>query len=132
MWDKAIGRGREISVGDPVAFWAIDETGYFVGELDGKIISCVGCLKYSDEFAFVMMYMVDEEYRGKGYGLKTFNVAIQSLPSGCNIGLVSPPDLEAMYKKSGFKVHWRLHMKTFNITQLASIECPPPNDFIIQ
>ena len=134
MWDTAIQLGWEISYGEPEAFWAMDETGFFVGELDGKIISCVGCLKYNDTLAHVTMYIVDEQHRGKGYGLKTFNAAIQSLPSGCNVGLVTFDDrkFETMYQKSGFKVHWRLHYKTFNIAQLASIECPHPNDFIIQ
>ena len=132
MWDKAVELGWELAYGDPEALWAVDETGYFVGELDGEIISCVGCLKYSNTFAFVAMYMVDEQYRGQGYGLKTFNVAIRSIPRGCNIGLVTFPDLEAMYQKSGFKVHWKLYYTTFRIAQLASIECPPRNDFNIK
>ena len=132
MWDTAIELGWEIAYGDPEASWAIDETGFFVGELDGKIISSAACLKYSDTFVLGAMYMVDKEYKGKGYGLKTYHVAVQSIPSGCCMGFTTWPDLEAMYQRSGFKVHWRLHYKTFNIAQLASIECPPPNDFIIQ
>ena len=131
MWDKAIELGWEISYGDPEAYWAADESGYFVGELDGKIISCVGCLKYTDAFAYVGIYIVDELYRGKGYGLKTFNVVMQSLPGVC-VGIMNFPEHEAMYQKSGFKQRWRLHCKSFNITEVASIVCAPPKDFIIQ
>ena len=131
MWDRAIDLGREITYGDPESFWAIDETGYFVGELDGKIISCIACLKYSDTLAQITMYMVDEEYRGKGYGLKTFNAAMQSIPSGCNVGLMASPDHEAMYQRSGFKQYWRVRYMTFNISKVASIECTQPNNVII-
>ena len=131
MWDRAIKLGWEITYGDPEAFWAVGETGYFVGELNGTIISCVGLLKYSDSFAYVSMYIVDEEYRGKGYGLKTFNAAMQSIPSGCNVGLTAPPDHEAIYQRSGFKQYWRVLEKLFNISELASIECTQPNNVII-
>ncbi len=77
------------------------------------------------------MYIVDEEYRGKGYGLKTFNAAMQSIPSGCNVGLMASPDHEAMYQRSGFKQYWRVRYMTFNISKVASIECTQPNNVII-
>ncbi len=90
------------SMDDPELLYNTDKTGFFIGWLDGKPISCIGMAKYGDEFAFLGIYIVLKEYRGKGYGLPLFKKAMESVPSSCNIGLDSGPHLEAMYRKWGF------------------------------
>ena len=41
---------------DDVNFFAADETGFFAGELDGKVISCISVVKYSDVYAYTWLY----------------------------------------------------------------------------
>lgn len=40
-----------------------------MGEVNGKFIGSVIIMKYGDDYGFVGMYIVNKEYRGKGYGL---------------------------------------------------------------
>ena len=50
---------RKIEVGwrpgalDQESYFAVDETGFFAGELDGKVVSCISVVKYSTEYAFI-------------------------------------------------------------------------------
>ena len=91
---------------DAECFLAIDPshpTANFVGELNGKPIGSVRITKYSDSFAFVGAYLVDKEYRGKGYGIKIFNAAVSSVKPSCSIGLFSLLHLQKMYERSGFR-----------------------------
>jgi len=54
------------------------------------------------------MYIVDTNYRGKGYGLKLFNHALEYL-KGRNIGLDAVVEQQANYLKSGFQKHFASH-----------------------
>ena len=69
----AVFAQREVELGwkpgtlDHLSAFAADESEFFAGELDGKVISCLSVVKYSDEYAFVGQYIVDKPYRGQGY-----------------------------------------------------------------
>ena len=91
---------------DHESFFAADKTGFFVGELDGQAISSISVVKYTENFAFVGHYHVNEPYRGRGYGLRTWKAGMASLKEGCNIGLESFADKEYFYEKLGFKRGW--------------------------
>ena len=88
---------------DHVSFFAADETGFFVGELNGEPISCVSVVKYTENFAFLGHYIVDEPYRGCGYGLLTVKAAMASISHGCN---TARDTTEEMYKRIGFQPTW--------------------------
>ena len=93
---------------DHVCFFATDEAGFFVGELEEEPISCVSVVRHTDKEAFVGQYLVYKPYRGTGYGLKMWKRALSmaSLPPNCNIGLDSLINIEHMYEKSGFRRAW--------------------------
>ena len=91
---------------DHESFFAADETGFYVGELDGQAISSVSVVKYSDNYAFVGQYLVNEGYRGRGYGLKTWKTAMASLHDDYNVGLETYAEKEYFYEKTGFKHGW--------------------------
>ena len=87
LTSKAAAMGRKPGALDHVSYFAADNTGFYVGELNGTVICCLSAVKYSDEYAFLGHYMVDEPYRGKGYGTSILNAAITSLPEGCNFAV---------------------------------------------
>ena len=91
---------------DAECFLACDPTAAFVGELNGKPIATVRISKYGDSFAFIGAYLVDKEYRGKGYGLKIFNAAVSSVKPTSNIGLYAFLHLEKMYERGGFRSYF--------------------------
>ena len=68
--ERAAAEGWRPGALDHVSYFEADPTGFFVGELNGKPISCISALKYSSNFAFVGNYIVDKQYRGREYGLQ--------------------------------------------------------------
>ena len=86
---------------DGDCFYNADPDGYFVGVVDGKIVSMISAIKYGTNYGFIGFYIVDETCRGKGYGILTWNAAIHYL-QGRLIGLDGVPEQVHNYKKSGF------------------------------
>ena len=91
---------------DHTSYFAADNTGFFVGDLDGQPISCLSVVKHNDTYAFIGNYWVREDYRGHGYGLRTWKIAMDSVNDECNVGLNTFEKNEALYKKSGFQRAW--------------------------
>ena len=107
--------GWEAGTLDHVNYFAADEKGFYAGELDGKFISCLSVVKYSEEYAFIGQYAVDEPYRGMGYGLATWKFALSSVHFDCNCALDSAKEMVNVYERVGFKPKWA-------VTQV-NIEC---------
>ena len=91
---------------DHVSYYAADKTGFFVGELDGETIGCTSVVKYTSSFAFIGQYIVDEPYRGKGFGIRMWNAALASINDSYNISGDSTLEKVDMYGKLGVKLHW--------------------------
>ena len=125
MLKTAAGLGWRPGREDQEAFWAADNTGFFIGELNGEVISCVSFVKYSSSFAFVGLYIVDEPYRekGLGYGMKTFQAGMASLPEGCNVALDGLVHKESVYERSGFKIAWVTTRRLVSVSTVVSTFC---------
>ncbi len=54
---------------DAETFFTADPGGFFIGELDGQAIATVSAVRYDDSFGFLGCYIVQEAFRGHGYGL---------------------------------------------------------------
>src|SRR3979409_861909 len=94
------GGGNPGRVGHP-CFAAADPEGFFIGELDGAPAATVSCVNYDARFAFLGFYIVREDVRGRGYGLRIWNAAIAH--AGVRvIGLDGVAAQQENYKKSGF------------------------------
>jgi ribosomal protein S18 acetylase RimI-like enzyme len=104
--DWAAKEGWNPGLYDKKAFYSQDKKGYFVGTIDGKIISCISAVSYNKDFGFLGFYIVKPKYRGKGYGIKIWDKAMQHLPTQ-NIGLDGVVTQQENYKKSGFKLYYR-------------------------
>ncbi len=70
---------------DAETFIAADPAGFLVGELDGQPVACVSGVRYDDSFGFIGCYLVQESYRGQGYGLAIHEAARAHL-AGCTQG----------------------------------------------
>ncbi len=106
---------------DAEAFYQTDPTGFYVGLLNDKPIACISIVKYNDSFAFLGFYIVQEAFRGKGYGLKLWNTAITHVQNQ-NIGLDGVVDQQHNYKKSNFKFAYnnvRYEGRTQKFTNLS-------------
>ena len=86
--------------------YALDPTGFYVGVLNGEIISLINCIKYPGHSAFISTFLVKEEYRGKGYGRQTWDTAWKSLNKSISLGLDAVTDMVPKYETLGFRSFW--------------------------
>jgi hypothetical protein len=91
---------------DGECFHAADPAGFLLGERAGTPISSISVVTYPENFAFVGFYIVQPEFRGRGYGLKTWRAGMRRL-AGFTTGLDGVVGQQRNYTKSGFILAWR-------------------------
>lgn len=89
--------------------YSADPSGFFVGELNGEVITHINAVKYPAHSAFIGTFIVGKEHRGKGYGRQTWDVAWKSLDKDYIIGLVAVTYMVPRYKKLGFHAVWNTY-----------------------
>src|SRR4051794_19080751 len=87
---------------DGACFAAADPEGFLIGELDGAPAATVSCVNYGASFAFLGFYIVREDLRGRGYGLRIRNAAIAHAGPRV-IGLDGVVAQQQNYRRSGFE-----------------------------
>lgn len=87
---------------DAEKFFAADNNGFFVGELDNTPIACISAVKHGD-YGVIGFYVVKKELRGQGFGTKLWQHAMDYL-GDINAGLDGVFEQVENYKKSGFKI----------------------------
>jgi hypothetical protein len=98
-WSEA--EGWNPGLHDGPCFFATDPGGFFIGELDGRPVSCISCVAYDDSFGFVGQYIVKPEFRGQGYGVRTWLAGMAHLRTR-NVGLDAVLAQQSNYERSGF------------------------------
>jgi GNAT superfamily N-acetyltransferase len=87
---------------DSLAFAAADPAGFLVGRLDGEPIASISGVRYGAGFAFLGLYIVRPEERGKGYGIQMWRALMEQLADR-NVALDGVSDQQPNYRKSGFR-----------------------------
>ena len=90
---------------------------FFIGELNGERISCIGMVRHGNSLAFVGFFVVVEQFRGKGYGLKTWKAAFADISEECEVQLVAVLDMQDRYEKIGFQPGWIVTRFKFSATR---------------
>jgi ribosomal protein S18 acetylase RimI-like enzyme len=104
--DWAAAEGWNPGLNDAKCFYAADPNGFFVGELNGKLVGCISAVAYDDTYGFLGIYIVAPEFRGQGFGLKLWHAATAYM-NGRNMGLDGVLAQQANYQKSGFTLAYR-------------------------
>ena len=102
-----------------MSYFAADNNGFFVGELDREPISCVSVIKYASNFAFLGSFIVDKTHRGKGYGLQTGKVALASLSESCNMGSNAVVESVPQYRRFGLEPYWEQQRFQFVASEVS-------------
>jgi len=106
----------------------INPEGYFVGVLDGKIIGCIAAVHYERKYGYRSQFMVEPEYRGRGYGLALWKHALNYLNEGVGvdcIGLDAVLEREKDYQKWGFRSYYRITGYTYEVNRKFRKTYPP-------
>ena len=106
---------------DAECFMACDPTAGFVGEFNGKPIGCITVAKYGDRFAFGGCYFVNKESRGREYGKRIYDAAMESAKHFPSIGGISDLPQEEMHNRNGFRSQFYGAFFVFNIP--ATMAC---------
>ena len=99
----AAAEGWNPGLADAACFATVDPHGFLVGELDGAPAATISCVNYDSSFSFLGFYIVREDVRGHGYGVRMWNAAIAHAGSRV-IGLDGVIAQQANYARSGFKL----------------------------
>ena len=92
---------------DAGCFYDADPEGYFIGTLNRTPVGCISAAAYGNMFGFIGFYIVKPEFRGKGYGIQLWNIAIDRLKKVDCIGLDGVVDQQKNYAKAGFKLAYQ-------------------------
>ena len=129
MCERVAAGGWRPGALDHISFFAADETGFFVGELNGKPISCMSVVKHAENFAFLGNYIVDEPYRGSGYGLLTWKAAMASINEDYNTAGDAVEEKVPIYQRVGLQPKWCVQRFDLVASQaafsLSGIPSPP-------
>ena len=120
--------GSILTQGDRKNYYNIDPTGYFVGKLYGETISNICILKQNAKYAYIGQCVVEKSYRGKGYGGKRFEHALNGVDSSYNIALDAVLKLVPCYEKHGFQRAWVSHRYMNGGGSIMSMEDEPTQD----
>ena len=89
-------------VGDLRIYQNTDNQGLWVGWVNDKPIGCIAGVRYNENYGFIGLFLVIEEYRGRGFGLQLWKKALAHLSDLPCIGLEAAPERIADYSKWGF------------------------------
>src|SRR3954451_17619086 len=81
---------------------AADREGFLIGELEGAPAATISCVNYGASFAFLGFYIVRQDLRGRGYGLRVWNAAMAHAGPRV-IGLDGVLAQQQNYRRSGFE-----------------------------
>jgi GNAT superfamily N-acetyltransferase len=117
-WAAAEGWNPGLCDAEP--FWAADPEGYFLGLLSGSPVAALSAVRYAacasarfghdgpaPAFAFIGLYLVLPEHRGRGFGLRLWNDVLAGLEQVPVIGLDGVLAQQDNYRKSGFALAQR-------------------------
>ncbi|BAB77094.1 GNAT family N-acetyltransferase (plasmid) [Anabaena sp. FACHB-709] len=105
--DWAAIEGWNPGIYDAECFYQADQCGFFVGELNNELVASISAVAYSQHFAVIGFYIVKEQFRGRGFGMKMWRTAMAYLGSERNISLDGVIAQQENYKKSGFQIAYR-------------------------
>lgn len=102
----AAEEGWNTGLADAECFWSTDPAGFYVGMLDDEPVTTISAVHYGRRFSFIGFYICRPAYRGRGYGLRTWQHAFAQNKAD-TIGLDGVVEQQANYARSGFTLAHR-------------------------
>jgi GNAT superfamily N-acetyltransferase len=124
--DLAAQEGWNPGLFDAGVFYATDPAGFLIGYSGERPVGCISAISYPGNFGFMGFFIVIPEFRGKGFGARLWNRAIERLNSH-NIGLDSVFDQQDNYRKSGFRpaysnIRFEYHNRLTDVPDVSVVQ----------
>jgi ribosomal protein S18 acetylase RimI-like enzyme len=104
--DWAAAEGWNPGLADADCFLEADEGGFLGLFLAERMVASISVVAYDSTFAFLGLYIVASEFRGRGLGFKLWQAGIARLGER-RIGLDGVVAQQDNYARSGFRLAWR-------------------------
>ena len=104
--EGAANEGWNPGLHDAATFPVADPEGFFVGTVAGEPVASISVVKYEPGFAFLGLYIVRPERRGRALGCALWKHGMATA-AGRQVGLDGVVAQQANYRKSGFELAWR-------------------------
>jgi hypothetical protein len=101
--DWAAAEGWNPGLNDADCFYSADPKGFFIGLLNDEPVGCISAVAYGETFGFLGLYIVRQNFRGRGLGIGLWHEGMNYL-LGRNVGLDGVIEQQENYKKSGFQL----------------------------
>ncbi len=97
----AAQEGWNPGLNDADSFYAADPDGFFMAEVSGKPVGCISAVAYDDCYGFMGFYIVRQELRDHGIGMKLWQAAMDYMGPR-TIGADGVVSMLDKYAMSGF------------------------------
>lgn len=121
---------------DADVFWQTDPDGFYGCKVNEELIAGGAIISYDGMFGFMGLFIVHEQYRGKGIGNKLWhkrkNMLIGRLKENATIGMDGILAMQPYYQKGGFAISFRDERYEFNgrnYSYLKNVSTIKPDDF---
>lgn len=98
--------GWNPGLADAPAFLAADPGGFLIGEIGGEPVAAISVVRHAPGLAFLGLYIVRPEWRGKGHGLQIWQAGLARVGS-ITVGLDGVVAQQEAYRRSGFVLSHR-------------------------
>ena len=92
-------------IGDISIYRNTDQQGIWLGWNGSTPVGCIAGVKYNQSYGFIGLYIVQSDFRGRGYGHQLWDVALDHLNNVACVGLEAAPGLIDTYKAYAFVAH---------------------------
>ena len=92
-------QGWRPCLGDIDCYLQLDPTGMYVGELNGKPITTLSAIKYTDGYSHFGSFVVKEKYRNLGYGVKLTEACLANSAPIKNMSAYATAEMARKYEK---------------------------------
>ena len=92
---------------------------FYVAKLTGRNIGCLVIHMLNPNHAYIHSLIIEEGYRGRGYGTRLFDVVLASLGPTCSAMLDAVESMVPFYEQRGFKQSWKGDQYNCSVTAVS-------------
>lgn len=111
---------RPFGPGDYLCAYKYDPKGFFVGEVDGEVVSHVMLISYPDHSTHCGSLMIQKEHRNKRYAEQMLKHVSKIVDSTFTISLDSLPYMISFFESFGFSTAWENAIAMLSFEKIIS------------